>query len=107
MQDAKFFPRSREMIAECRGWEELPSKTSGRTDVVYHGTGHGDRAIAGGLCWKAMKESENRLDNPVADSHTLEISFSLEGRLARRKGAAGTGRRRFCRFRPAFAGEPW
>ena len=51
MDDDLFVPRSEEMISECGGWEWNGEK------VVYSGNvGHGDRAIAGGLCWKAMKD---------------------------------------------------
>ena len=53
MDDNLFSPRSGDFIKECGGWEwddKNPDK------IIYRGTGHGDRAIAGGLCWKAMKD---------------------------------------------------
>jgi hypothetical protein len=90
MQDDEFIPRSKELIAECRGWEERPSKTPGKTEIVYHGTGHGDRAIAGGLCYKGMKEisaqSEKGLDKEKDDDHAI-LEWSLAGRQSRRAEA--------------------
>jgi hypothetical protein len=50
MDDDLFIPRSGDMIKECGGWEWDEDK------IIYRGTGHGDRAIAGGICWKAMKD---------------------------------------------------
>ena len=90
MQDAEFFPRSEEMIAECRGWEEVPNKNpnkKGTTDVVYKGTGHGDRAIAGGLCWKAMKSIMAEIEVAKPKEEEPDVSFSMGGRLDARKKA--------------------
>ena len=87
MQEGKFIPRSAEMILECRGWEEKPSKTAAKTEVIYHGTGHGDRAIAAGLCWKGMKTLEFSIDKSKKDAHNPENSFSMGGRLALRQAA--------------------
>jgi hypothetical protein len=50
MADNEFTPRSAEMIAECGGWEW------DGTQIIYHGTGHGDRTIAAGVMWLAMHD---------------------------------------------------
>lgn len=51
MDDGLFLPRSKELVDECGGWEWKDRR------VVYRGnTGHGDRSIAGGLCWKGCKD---------------------------------------------------
>jgi len=52
MDDRLFTPRSTDLIRECGGWEWSPDGVK----IVYKGTGHGDRVIAGGLCWKGMKD---------------------------------------------------
>lgn len=69
MDEQFFTPRSDAFIKECGGWE-WDDKHSDK--IIYRGTGHGDRAIAGGLCWKGMKDfqqiavdktEEDRQDN--------------------------------------------
>jgi hypothetical protein len=113
MQDEKFTPRSAEMIAECRGWEEVPSKTeNGKVDVKYKGTGHGDRAIAAGLCHKALKERAESLDKDAESGDTSENAWSMGGRLARRQSDAKEKESDdFAGFRPEFdpdiAGSRW
>lgn len=84
MQDGDFTPRSFDLIAECRGWEEPePNK------IVYHGTGHGDRAIAAGLCRKGLKEVRGSagtgVDKQNGHSEDDLIECSLAGRMARRQ----------------------
>ena len=87
MDDEEFIPRSAEMITECRGWEEPePDK------IIYKGaTGHGDRAIAGGLCWKGMKEMRGTLGTAIdkmnEESNYDVYEYSLAGRVARREMA--------------------
>jgi hypothetical protein len=95
MQDDEYFPRSVELILECRGWEEVPTKTPGKNEIVYHGTGHGDRVVAGGLAWKAMKEiARFSIDKPKKrdkdDIIDAEVSdFGMAGRYARMRARAG------------------
>ena len=91
MQDGEFVPRSAEMIAECRGWEEKPSKTPGKTDIIYHGTGHGDRAIAGGLCNKGMRELASKsLDKSRNKENDVDVPYwSMAGRQQRRQEEEG------------------
>ena len=50
MDEDQFLPRSDALLKECGGWEWDSEK------IIYKGTGHGDRSIAGGLCWKVMKD---------------------------------------------------
>ena len=50
MDDELFTPRSAEFLKECGGWEWDGEK------ITYKGAAHGDRAIAGGLCWKGMHD---------------------------------------------------
>ena len=84
MDDEEFIPHCAEMIAECRGWERDKNHK-----IVYHGTGHGDRAIAGGLCRKGMKEiSASVLDKSSSDEDTSAKEWSMQGRLDKRIAAA-------------------
>lgn len=58
MDDGVFIPRSEDLIRDCAGWEY---DENGKP--IFRGQGHGDRAIAGGLCRKALKDfSDSDLD---------------------------------------------
>jgi hypothetical protein len=84
MDEGELIPRSAEMITECRGWDEP------ETDKIeYNGpTGHGDRAIAWGLCHKGMKENHGiSVDKTKEEAQTEENEWSMAGRTARRKKA--------------------
>jgi len=79
MDEDEFIPRSDDMLRECGGWE------SDGSQIIYKGTGHGDRAIAGGLCCKAMNElRETAIDkNDGAGEHSSQ--WSMAGRLQKRQ----------------------
>ena len=81
MDDKEFIPRSEELIAECRGWEEDEKGL-----IIYHGTGHGDRAVAAGMCYKAMKEiGLSAIDKKNDKCNSDENEWSIFGRMNRRK----------------------
>ena len=110
MQEGRFIPRSAEMIAECRGWEAMPDKDPlKKIKITYKGNGHGDKAIAGGMCWKAMKESaRNTLDKPAKEVQDSERNWSMQGRLERRQREASESEHDdMAGFGRVFAGENW
>lgn len=94
MDDEEFIPRSEELIAECRGWEVEEDEKTKNPKAVYHGpTGHGDRAIAGGMCNKAMKElGEKSLDKGRVSAQDDDDEWTIAGRMARRKAAEESGK---------------
>ena len=106
MDDEEFIPRSAEMILECRGWEE-PEQDK----IIYHGTGHGDRTIAAGLCHKGMKEiSGIALDKPRKDLEDTDIGnaepedLGMAGRFAARQSRQEDLDDDMAGFRPNYAG---
>jgi hypothetical protein len=82
MDDGDFMPRSEDLIKECGGWEWKDPKT-----MIYKGTGHGDRAIAAGMCRIGMKELGCSLDKTKEEEETEVYEFHMAGRLARRQAA--------------------
>ncbi|MCK9570884.1 hypothetical protein M0R72_18180 [Candidatus Pacearchaeota archaeon] len=81
MDDKEFIPFSEELIAECRGWEE-----DDKGQIIYKGTGHGDRAIAAGVCYKAMKEmGVSAIDKKTDNCNSEGSELSIFGRMNRRK----------------------
>ena len=81
MDDGLFTPRSAELIEECGGWEWDGEK------IVYHGTGHGDRAIGGGLCWKGMADlSALGIDKSTQPAQIVKYG-TLAWRMQREKDA--------------------
>lgn len=54
--DGDAIPRSEWLLKDCDGWEWDDSGER----MTFSGDGHGDRAIAGGVCWKAIKDIVRR-----------------------------------------------
>ncbi len=82
MGDGSFVPRSVDLVKELGGWEWKDSK-----NMIYRGTGHGDRAIAAGMCNLAMRE----IRVPALDKSENEEDpckqYCMAGRMARRDAA--------------------
>jgi hypothetical protein len=55
MSEGRFVPRSEDLIRDCAGWE-WEEKQDRQPRIIFRGSGHGDRAIAGGLCWKVISD---------------------------------------------------
>jgi hypothetical protein len=81
MAEGEFIPRSEDMLKECGGWEFDGAQ------IIYKGTGHGDRAIAGGLCCKAMKEIRRIPIDKSRETNEAIPEWSMAGRLQRRQEA--------------------
>ena len=80
MDDGEYTPRSADMIKECRGWEWEKKK------IIYKGEAHGDRAIAGGLCWKGMLQMQSfGIDKKKPTVQTTLRSDTMAGRLEMRR----------------------
>ena len=78
MDDGRFIPASSRMIKECGGWEWENGK------IIYRGEFHGDRAIAGGLCCKALLEKSGGVDKVKEELDNDEGMFNMAGRLRHR-----------------------
>ena len=101
MDDDIFTPRSADLIKECGGWE-WDEKNPGK--LIYRGTGHGDRAIAGGVCWKGMKDLIHvSIDKQVEPEQNEAVRWSMAGRLQARQGREHEQDDDFAGFRRHFA----
>jgi hypothetical protein len=90
MDDDLFTPRSDDFIKECGGWEWKEKRNSqDRDEIIYRGTGHGDRVIAGGLCQKAMKDLSGGIDKSGEIAQTAPVGsiawFEEQDRIRVRK----------------------
>jgi hypothetical protein len=80
-----FIPRSLDFLKECGGWEW---DERNKNKIIYRGTGHGDRAISGGMLWKVMKDfQKNGIDNLEEYPQDEVKSGTMAGRLQERRAA--------------------
>ena len=81
MDEGQFLPRSKEMIAECGGWENVDAQK-----MKYTGSGHGDRAIAATMLWVAMEDLRRiSLDNGENTDKKTYSTDTMAGRIELRR----------------------
>ncbi len=86
MDEKWLVPRSEDWIKENKGWDWDSKKDAKSEAMVYTGTGHGDRSIAGGLMWLGMKDFRKiGLDNQNDDNHSVVKYGTLAWRLEQEK----------------------
>jgi hypothetical protein len=86
--EGTFLPRSEDFIKECAGWQWDEKVQDG---MLYHGTGHGDRAIAGGVCWTALKDFQQvGVDKREPEEQSTKygtMAYRLQQRQQKASGA--------------------